>query len=535
MAPSPRPPAPRAHLGLKFALLAAGIFGLALAVLLLIQRTQRQSMAELHESETHERSAMLSRVIELTGRSLRDFTEDYAQWDDMVQFVERPRRRWAAINLDASLETFRLSAVWVLQADGTLVYATAGENGKPQPPLPLSRTALEPLLKATEAATFFSQQPGRLTELCLAPVQPSDDAGRLATPRGWLLAERVWDAAQLRLLAELLQCEVAVAPPGRPLPPAGPTELTLRHPLPGPDGQPAADLIYTIRSRELEIVSHHHRTQVWLFLALCLASSILAVACLHHWVLRPLRAIGESLAHGAPEPIVPLLERRDELGRVAQLVQTSFTQRAALESMLNERVRLARELHDGVIQTVYAAGMNLTGARALLRKNPAESERILDDTYGELNTTIRDLRSFIAGLEPEPASQRSFREAVQSMVTLMQGVRPVECVLDLDDAVGAKLNSSERLNALHIVREAMSNSVRHSAARRLHVALRRQAGVTTLEITDDGTGLDPMLHGEPGRGLANLSARARELGGELRIESEPGAGLRIRVTFPAVR
>lgn len=521
---------------MKLALLVVAIFGFATAALLFLQRTQRQAMADLLESETRERSTMLASVIELMGRSLRDFARDYAQWDDMVQFIQRPRPEWAAINLDASLENFKLSAAWVLRADGSLVYATSGENNASRPPLPLPETELQPLLQGPESRVFFVQQPGRLVELCLAPAQPSDDTQRHSTPRGWLLAAHAWDAAHLALLGDLLQCEVTLAAPGAPLPVPDPTQISLRRSLAGADGRIVADLIFTIRSRELEIAARHHSTQFWLFVVTGVTAGLVAVTFLRRWVMRPLRAIGESLARAEPGPILPLIAQRDELGRIAQLVQTSFAQRAELEAMLTERVRLGRELHDGVIQTVYAAGMNLTGARAALRHDPAAAERILDDTHRELNHTIRELRSFIDGLEPESSGQRPFREAIQSIVTLMQGVRPLACTLELDDALALKLRGSERLHLLHIVREAVSNSVRHSQSRHLRIALRPETGSAVLEITDDGAGLDPLTQGEGerGRGLGNLSARAQELGGTFQLDSKPGVGLRVRVAFPMV-
>jgi sensor domain CHASE-containing protein len=69
---------------------------------------------------------MLGRLVELTGQSLRDFTYDYAQWDDMVTFVATPRPERAAVNIDASLTNFNLSAAWVRRNDGSIVHATCG-------------------------------------------------------------------------------------------------------------------------------------------------------------------------------------------------------------------------------------------------------------------------------------------------------------------------------------------------------------------------------------------------------------------------
>src|SRR6185369_9949933 len=145
----------RPNLSVKFALLVAVIFGVALAALLLVQRTQRKSFAELLASETNERAEMMKRVIDLTGQSLRDFTYDYAQWDDMVTFVRAPRREWAKINIDASLKNFNLASVWVLRVDGSMVYATAGEAHPETPAFPLAEVELQRVLKGGKAATFF--------------------------------------------------------------------------------------------------------------------------------------------------------------------------------------------------------------------------------------------------------------------------------------------------------------------------------------------------------------------------------------------
>ncbi|MEO5958339.1 MAG: CHASE4 domain-containing protein, partial [Opitutaceae bacterium] len=507
----PDPLAARNHLSVKFALLVAAIFGVALAALLLVQRTQRQSLAGLLESETRERSGMMTRIVELTGQSLRDFTYDYAQWDDMVTFVAAPRREWAAINLDASLKNFNLAAAWVLRVDGSVVYATRGEKPQEAPPeLPVAEAGLRSVLTAGKPASFFVSRPEGLFELCFAPVQPSSDTTRQTTPRGWLVAARLWGDAQLRLIADVVQCETELVPPGRDLPASLPNQIGLHYALRGPDGTLAANLLYTLRSHELEIVSRHQRIEFGLFAGTFVFAAIVAVGFVFLWIVRPLQALGHSLhAHDAG-PMLPLLARGDEIGRVAQAVKTSFEQRAELEEMIEDRTRLGRELHDGVIQTVYAAGMSLAGARTILRKDPTDAERILEDTRTELNATVTSLRAFIQRLEPETLPPWTFRKAVQSIVTLMQGVRPLTSTLQIDDEPATALTGRQRLHLLQITREAVSNSVRHGQAQHILIRLTRGAASgVVLEITDDGIGLESAPKLDGGRGLANFAARAR--------------------------
>jgi len=527
------PPIATRSLSVKFALLVAATFGVALVALVLVQRTQRQSLADLLEAETRERSRMMERVVELTGQSLRDFTYDYSVWDDMVAFVAAPRREWAAINIDPSLKSFNLAAAWVLRVDGSVAYAVARDNGEP-PVLPLADVPLRRVLATNKAANLFLRREDSVFELCLSPVQPSIDTARATPARGWLVAARLWDAAQLKLIGDVLQAEAALAPPGAQPPASEADRVTLHYPLPGPDGVPAANLVYTLRFEELAIAARDQRAVLGLLVGTFLLTAIVMVVFVFRAVVRPLQAVGESLHARDAAPLAPILARHDEIGRVAEAVKTSFEQHAALEAMVAERTRLGRELHDGVIQTVFAAGMNLSGARTVLRVNPADAERILEDTRRELNATIHGLRDFIHRLEPEAQSHRTFREATQAIVTLMQGVRPVRATLEIDDELAAGLTRAQHLHLLRIMREAVSNSVRHGKARHVHLRLARDGAGLLLEITDDGIGLERIPDRENGRGIANFAARAKELGGELQVTAAPNGGLRIRIVVPRV-
>lgn len=531
MALSLRLPLVRNAVSLKFAFFVAAIFGGALTALLVVQRVQRQSLGEVLASEGRERSAMMLPVIELTGQSLRHFTSDYAEWDSMVDFVQRPRRRWASVNLDPALESFNLTALWVLRPDGSIAYTTR-RPAMGATPFPLSDSARPRVLASPPETTFFAQSPDGLLEFCLAAITPSDGNNPGDPARGWLLAARVWDRAQLKLLGEIVQCEVSLAAPDRPLPASTPNRLNLQYPLKDVDGRVAANLVFVVHSGELEIVSQYQGLEFGLFAATCLLVGAVMLFFMYRAFIRPLSLIGASLARRDTASILPLLSRRDELGHVAQLVQTSFEQHTELERMLAERIRLGRELHDGVIQTAYAAGMNLAAARSILRDQPAAAEQILDDTHRELNVTIRDLRDFISGLESEPLEERTFAQAMDSIIALMRGARPVSHHLALDEDLAACFTSLQRLHLLQITREAVSNSIRHGSAQHIRIKLERVAADAVLEIVDDGSGLNAGSNPDGGRGLANISARARELGGTLQLDSPATGGVCLRLVLP---
>jgi signal transduction histidine kinase len=266
--------------------------------------------------------------------------------------------------------------------------------------------------------------------------------------------------------------------------------------------------------------------------------TILALGlALQTWVLRPLRRISDSLARSDPTALETLNQEKTELGRIAQLVEFSFAQQRALRESeetlrrtLEERARLGWNLHDGIIQSLYAAGMGLAGVRALLQPDQHLAAGRLEQTRGILNETIHDLRNFITGLEPQALKQQTFAQAVSGVLATMQAIRPLRTALDIDDAFAARLSLAQRVHALQIVREAVSNALRHGEANHVSVTLRAQNGGVEFEITDDGRGFDINASSE-GKGLGNLAERASELGAKFQVESAPGKGTRIKLIF----
>jgi signal transduction histidine kinase len=272
---------------------------------------------------------------------------------------------------------------------------------------------------------------------------------------------------------------------------------------------------------------------------------------LQFWVLRPLQQISYSLAVDNPRTVEALSQQRHELGQIAQLVRTSFDQRNslkrenaertqaqealqrtehALRQTLDQRSRLGRDLHDGVIQSLYAAGMGLAGIRELLQPEQVEAAARLEQTRGALNETIHDVRNFIIGLEPEALRLQTFSQAVLALLDTLHGVRVFSSDVKIDEDVAQRLTLAQRVHALQIAREAVSNALRHGAASKVTVSLESTGSHARFEIIDDGRGFDPNAMPNGG-GLRNLTQRAHELGAELTVESKPGEGTRLKLIF----
>lgn len=197
--------------------------------------------------------------------------------------------------------------------------------------------------------------------------------------------------------------------------------------------------------------------------------------------------------------------------------------------LLEDRERIAKELHDGVIQALFAVGMGLEATSAL-SQDPELSRRI-EAAVEDLDRVIRDLRNYIFGLRPGILADRQLDQALHALAEEFQERSGVLTVVDVDPEVAAELGSRAS-DVLQMAREALSNVGRHAEAATCRVSLHRRDGCAVLEIDDDGKGFDPAVGRPGGQGLGNLRDRARSLGGEARIESAPGDGTTVRVTIP---
>ncbi len=496
--------------------------------------------------QKQERTRLLESLLQLTGESLKTFATDYARWDDMVAFVASGDKAWAAINIDDSLPTFNAKAAWVFAADGRLVYgAVQPKDSRLQVP-PFDFVALQPRLLREELVTFFLPSAEGLLEIRAAPIRPSDLALQHQPARGWFMVARPWNAALLKSLQDVLASDIKLlAPMAEPPGSAGSFDIDLRRELPGWDGHPVAVLHVHYSLTSIARLQAHNDDEMFLIAGFGFGGLVLLFVVLSLWIALPLHRIERSLEEKSAAPLGPLLRKPDEFGRLARLTENFFAGRVALEREVEERLRaevalrrstqlrtrLARDLHDSVIQSIYAAGLGLEAVRGSLRADPELADKRLQAAITSLNRTIAEVRSFITGLEPENEPQPQFSLALRSLVETLQGLHPLQIDMEISAPAALTLSAQEELHALQIARECVSNCLRHSQAARVGISLASQGAGTVLAVTDDGRGFDPTAVSGRGHGLANIAARAREMGARLEIDSAPGRGCRVSVHF----
>ncbi|NJD26812.1 MAG: GAF domain-containing sensor histidine kinase [Chloroflexi bacterium] len=202
-------------------------------------------------------------------------------------------------------------------------------------------------------------------------------------------------------------------------------------------------------------------------------------------------------------------------------------------AIVDERLRISRDLHDGIIQAIYAVALSLEDVPELVDEDRADAIARVDRAIDRLNTTITDIRTFIVGLGPGIGT--SVGDALAAIATEVTAGTRLELRVDVSgaDEVDGRLSPQATHELIQIAREALSNVARHSGADRATLSLHADGDVAVLRVADEGRGFDALLRPGAGHfGLANLHDRAAAVGGDLQIDSERGRGTRIIVRLP---
>ncbi len=247
----------------------------------------------------------------------------------------------------------------------------------------------------------------------------------------------------------------------------------------------------------------------------------------HGRAIGTLNAARERGGRAFSQEDVELLQRFADQAAIA--LQYARAQREAQRvAVLEDRERIAKELHDGVIQALFAVGMGLQGT-ALMSPDADHAARV-EGAVAELDRVIRDLRNYIFGLRPGILADRQLDQALRQTAREFEDRSGVVTVVDIDELIASEL-ASTAADVIQAAREALSNVGRHAEATTCRLSLHREEDSAVLEVDDDGRGFDPETT-RRGDGLTNLEERAEEMGGKISIESAPDQGTMVRILIP---
>lgn len=200
-------------------------------------------------------------------------------------------------------------------------------------------------------------------------------------------------------------------------------------------------------------------------------------------------------------------------------------------AVLEERERIAKELHDGVIQSIYSVGLSLQGSTSMMTRDPALAAERIEQAISELDNVVRDVRSYIFELRPHVVEEKGLDEAILELLRDLEVNTLAGTSVDIAPGILEDLNEEQQRHLIQIVREALSNIARHGQASEVGLAVSREDGELTIAITDNGIGFDPE-EVKRGNGLTNIEQRARRLGGVIEMKPRDPKGMAFVVRIP---
>ena len=196
---------------------------------------------------------------------------------------------------------------------------------------------------------------------------------------------------------------------------------------------------------------------------------------------------------------------------------------------LEERERIGMDLHDGVMQSIYAVGLTLEDCVERVDEAPAEVKKSLDGAMNALNDVIGDIRSYIFDLRPRVSVVADLPEAIRHLVDDLRINTLIQTSLEIDGELSDAITQDQALALFHITQEALNNVAKHSHAKSASVRLQSSDRLVSVEVRDDGIGFDP--EGEQSHerhGLRNMRDRARSVGARLNLIGKTNEGTTVR-------
>lgn len=209
-----------------------------------------------------------------------------------------------------------------------------------------------------------------------------------------------------------------------------------------------------------------------------------------------------------------------------------LAEQARITAIIEERQRLARELHDAVSQQLFAISMTATAIGRTFDNNPARAKRQVELIEEMSSVAQSEMRALLLHLRPVYLEGKRLSQGLRELIRELQAKIPMEITLDMDDDL--RLLKGVENHIFRIVQESLSNTLRHAKAERMEIRIIQKIDSVRVTLKDDGIGFELNETKQASYGLSTMRERTNELGGTIQYITAPGKGTRIEIVIPIV-
>lgn len=515
-------------------------------------------MLKLVNSEKIEHDTILQRIMNFKSSSLIAYTNDYTYWDEMVLFARNGDTAWGHANIDASLSTYGADYVWVFDSTSKLKYFThATEAGL----IDSSMINVNMLMESSADKRFnhfYIEDSGKIIEISVYSIHPTADPERISEPKGYYAAGRWLSPQYLMGISELTGTGLKF------LKEAGEYieedrrndfQVTNFYDLNGSNGNILTQVVSFKEFTNLKSAYSQFRIQL-LAMNFVIAFVLLGGAfVLYHLVNKPLRQISRALAAGEPKYIQPLVNKKNEFGHLAGMINDFFEQKQLLLNEIKERIdtelkmkitesRLKGSLEEKEVlikEVHHRVKNNLQIIISLIR---LQANKVSDETlHNHLNETLNRIKSIALVHEmlyrSKDLSRIGFREYINKITDSLMTIyadrtKGVKINVNTDDVY---FTVDKAVPCAIIINELVTNSIKHAFNKthsgEIDISLNRRNGHYAMKIKDNGSGLrsDFNFRKCDSLGMNLVDSLADQLDAEVSIENSMGTAFNFR--FPA--
>ncbi|OPA79957.1 sensor histidine kinase [Paenibacillus selenitireducens] len=251
---------------------------------------------------------------------------------------------------------------------------------------------------------------------------------------------------------------------------------------------------------------------------------------------RPLPDLGEDEVGRLAEQLGRMSKKWEEQVSSLQRLSTNNAQlaeKARFTAIIEERQRLARELHDAVSQQLFAISMTATAVGRTLEKEDFDRAQRQVNLIEEMASVAQsEMRALLLHLRPVHLEGKPLTEGLSELLQEMKAKVPMDITFEMDE--GITLLKGIENHLFRIVQEALSNTLRHSKANKMEVKLQKRPDGVRLMIRDNGVGFELDVKKQTSYGLSTMQERVNEIGGSLQFITAPGKGTRIEIRIPVL-